>query len=676
MTLNPKNQKENLLQYFLLAFVFSIGFFGYVMKTIDWFRAIPGDLLDARFNSVILEHLFLWLKGIAPNLWSPGFFYPYENVLAFSDNHFGSGWSYVLFRLLGFEREQAFISWFIVGNTLNFWVSFYVYRKLGFSIIAASVAAFIYTFGLPALAKEAHAQLLYRFAIPLSFLSIYRFFQTKQIADLSWSIVWLAIQFYSSIYLGVFLIYLLLAMSVAHLAIERKSFFLEWPYISRVTFIFTLCIFIFSISAISLLLYKYQAVSTEYGFDRSINEIKSLLPTPLSYLIADRSLVSGWIGDLYPQFHMRQEHQMFFGVGVLILTFMGCLFSFRDHTNNKLGRIAFWTLIILVVLTISIKGYSLYRLLLYLPGIGSVRAVSRIVLVMLLPVSVLVAITIDYGIKKFQNLLARRILILFLIGLIVCESIFYRPYSTHISKWVERQNQIKKILPDLDLKNRIIFVTGKPSENMDQVIELDAMILSQDLHLPTLNGYSGNFPSGHYDPNPCIDFQNRLNSYSEHSKNIEFQITDLMRRVLILSPYVCPVTPAMMTNQAVDTEIASNLRLQVEIQRKPTNLHVIALISNISDKTFSTLSKKGPIRLTWRFVPIDQIEKMVKEPGWDPRLNLHFALEKDQTAKEVVEIALPTKSGRYRFEMTLVQDGVAWFHEKGMSVASEIVDIP
>lgn len=340
-----------------------------------------------------------------------------------------------------------------------------------------------------------------------------------------------------------------------------------------------------------------------------------------------------------------------------------------------MGRTAFWTLLILVALTISIKGYSIYRLLLYLPGIGSVRAVSRIVLIMLLPVSILAAAAVDCGLTKFKKRVDRWVFMLLVIFFVVSESVYYKPYSTQITKWAERQNQIKKILPALDLKDRIIFVTGKPGDYMDGVIELDAMILSQDMRLPTLNGYSGNFPSGHFDPSPCISFQNRLNSYSEQFKQVEFQISDLVRRVLILSLYECPVTPAVLTNQIVDTETASNLRLVLDVQRKPTNLYVTVSITNLSDKTFSTLSKKGPIRLTWRFVPVDQNEKIFNQPEWEPRVNLYFTLEKDQTAKEIVDVALPTKSGSYRFEMTIVQDGIAWFHEKGMVIPSQVIDI-
>ena len=36
--------------------------------------------------------------------------------------------------------------------------------------VAAACGAFAFAFGLPALAKEAHAQLVWRFAVPLAFL--------------------------------------------------------------------------------------------------------------------------------------------------------------------------------------------------------------------------------------------------------------------------------------------------------------------------------------------------------------------------------------------------------------------------------------------------------------------------------------------------------------------------
>jgi hypothetical protein len=102
--------RKIVLSKSVMTFVFllSIGLFGYLLPVIGNFTMIPGDLGDARFNSVVLEHGYQWLTGQATQLWSPSFFYPYERVLGLSDNHFGSGWSYSLLRSLGMPREMAY----------------------------------------------------------------------------------------------------------------------------------------------------------------------------------------------------------------------------------------------------------------------------------------------------------------------------------------------------------------------------------------------------------------------------------------------------------------------------------------------------------------------------------------------------------------------------------------
>jgi len=47
---------------------------------------------DTRLNNYFLEHSFqtTFNKNYIGKLWSPTFFYPYKEVLAFSDNLFGS----------------------------------------------------------------------------------------------------------------------------------------------------------------------------------------------------------------------------------------------------------------------------------------------------------------------------------------------------------------------------------------------------------------------------------------------------------------------------------------------------------------------------------------------------------------------------------------------------------
>lgn len=673
-----KNSVEWLLQIVLLAAIFSAGFFGYIMHTTDWFRAIPGDLFDARFNSVILEHLYQWVSGEAPKLWSPTFFYPFENVLAFSDNHFGSGWSYILFRLWGLQREYAYLGWFIVGNLLNFWVTFYVLRRLGFSILAAGVGAFVFTFALPSLSKEAHAQLTYRFAVPLAFLATYEFLQSKSFYVFVRVIFWLSIQFLCSIYLGVFLVYLLGIMTLVWIVIKKDFLFSNWRTATLHSktatrfawiFLFLLC------SAIFLLLYKYQIVSLDYGFKRSVSEIKSMMPTISSYLIADSSFLTNWIGKFFTQVPMRHEHQMFIGLGIFLVGMLGIYYINRGGDHQQLGRISVWTLLGLIVLTLSINGYSIYRALLYLPGVGSVRAVSRIILIMLLPLAIIAAIAIDRVQLSFQKWQTRWPMLVVLVLLVVVESIYYQPYSTGVNKWVERQNVLKAHLPKYDLKDHIIFVTGNPDEPHIQAVELDGMIFAQDRQLPTLNGYSGNAPPGYLDPLPCISFQNRLNSYFDLFKKSNLDIDSLASRVVLMPLIACSGAFTLATNKTIDEALASKIRLSIQVEVHSPNLNVAVLIENTSDEIFSTLSSKGPVRISWRFIPLDAEGQLKENPAWSTRKDLNFSLKPGQKETEKLSIALPSRAGPYQLQVSMVQEGVAWFHDLGMVIPKHLVEV-
>src|SRR5262249_51208263 len=125
--------------------------------------SIPGDLGDARLNSYILEHFFRWMTGHDASLWSADFFYPHSLTIAFSDNFLGNAFVYALLRALGFAREDAFRLWYVIGFVVNFSAADYVLVRLGYSRLASAFGAFLFTFGLPVMAQESHAQLVYRF---------------------------------------------------------------------------------------------------------------------------------------------------------------------------------------------------------------------------------------------------------------------------------------------------------------------------------------------------------------------------------------------------------------------------------------------------------------------------------------------------------------------------------
>jgi hypothetical protein len=136
------------------------GMLAYGLRAISFGTAVPGDLGDARLNSVILENTYRWMRGLEPSLWSPRFFYPFEHALAFSETMVGSAPVYALFRITGLSREGAFDAWYLTGLALNFAAAWVCLRRTGFGESGAATGAFAYTFALPALAQANHAQLV------------------------------------------------------------------------------------------------------------------------------------------------------------------------------------------------------------------------------------------------------------------------------------------------------------------------------------------------------------------------------------------------------------------------------------------------------------------------------------------------------------------------------------
>lgn len=511
-----KSKSQVWVDGFYPLIFLGIGIFGYLLNTSQNFTAIPGDLGDARFNSVVLEHLFQWISGSEKFLWSPQYFFPYKWALAFSDNHFGSALGYVVFRFFGIEREYAFLGWFWIGTLLNFLCAFWALKKLNFSSLSSAVGAFVYAFSLPALSLEMHAQLVYRFSVPMVFASMLMYLLERKSKELWWCFIWLSIQFFCSIYLGIFLIYLLAATFFVWFfkRPQRSTNLNHFRATSPHKFLVVMGYLSIGLSLMTLGVYGF--IARQYGFHREVDEVLSMMPSVASYFLADRSGLTSWVGSWVKSIppHLIHEQQMFLGLGVWLTMLIGLYGCFQKNTQRELGILAAGSLLLLFMLTISFSGISAYRLLLYIPGLSSVRVVSRIILVMLFPISVLVAIGLDYLSSRYKN---SYVLIIAAIVLSP-ELLAYKPYSTPISNWVERRDIVRQLysLNTIPSKDDIVFVTGK-NDTQFFLTELDGMILAQDFNLATLNGYSGNAPPGHITPNPCSNLGDRLEQLSKLS---------------------------------------------------------------------------------------------------------------------------------------------------------------
>ncbi|MBU3604167.1 hypothetical protein ICE89_06705 [Polynucleobacter sp. AP-Kaivos-20-H2] len=318
-----------------------------------------------------------------------------------------------------------------------------------------------------------------------------------------------------------------------------------------------LALLIVSVLASLTLVMKYQAVSQEYGFVSDPWEINQMTPRLESYLIADRSELSGFIGKALAEnlstSPYRSEHQLFLGVGVVIFLLLGTLFCWTSKTTQnshpnqiqiQAGKIACIALITLFFGTLMYGVGSIWMSLTIIPGLNAIRAVTRIILIMVFPVSIMVAIACEklYYSETFNTDAKKTCLIIGTAILLCSETVLFQNSRTPIEAWSQRIHILENGLEAPLNRDHILFVVKDEAKLGYELPEVDAMVFAQDRGIPTINGYSGKFPPGN-DHNPierCISAQERLSSYAKFTKvESNSTIVTLMKKIITTPNISC-----------------------------------------------------------------------------------------------------------------------------------------
>ncbi len=682
------NRIQRSIRTLLPAGLLVFGLMTITLHQSGYFRLIPGGLGDPIFNNAILEHLFRWVTGTDKSLWSPGFFFPYPGSLAFSDNHFGTGIAYVLARLFGASPETAYIFWYTLAPALNYLTCYYALRNLGLSRGGSATGAFIYAFAFTASAQVAHAQLGYRFAVPLAMLAFEQLRRGAGTGELAKLFIFVTVQFYCSIYIGYFLLLLLGATLVADYAYgalwggatriaPHKPIVNAIRDMVRGTSPAHAISMLICFALLAVMFYPYVHYAKVYNFQRGLGEIRSMLPMPVSYLLSDNSLVWGALSTRIANVPMRWEHQMFFGGSACLLALIAICAS-RSEQNLRF----FIALLLLVVLTIQIDGHSIYVLVAHLPLANAVRAVSRVGLIMLFPLALLAGGGFDRLIDKQGRHAA--IKMVFCAALFVMMLVEYSTYaveSTSVDNVDSRLTALEARLPRDMAKDAIVYV---PFSAIDPLwmTELDGMRLAQRVDRVTINGYSGNIPAGYYDPaiSACDVVNGRLSGYASFAHLAKSEYDNLVSRVVIAGePHSCEPL-AMLPEHThmrgkLSDSIAKALRPGIGkiVVIQGQLVAELSVENNSAEPVHSISDDERPLRLSWRFVDINT--QPGSNGGWDSRHDLTSDIATGQTYKTYATVAMPAKEGRYRLELTVVQETVAWLQDEGMPIAksSQIV---
>ena len=501
--MSVRSTKEDYADSDIIGLVFLIS-----VTCLIWIRPglpygqLPTAVTDVKFNIYVLENGFRWLSR-ETSLWNPSFFWPNKGMAGLSDLHLGSLFLYSIPRFMGVGRFHSMQIWMISGVILSSCSSYVVARLLKFGVFSSCVCALVYASSLPIAAQVGHAQLLQRWAAPWALLCVLPFP----------SIAWTRIDRFLVFVIATCVQYLcnpglaigLIAVSGIILVSGRLMQLRLKPVGGKVKHTYTAFLFLSSIILFLASAYvslRYFQVKSEYGLSRSSGEIWDYSPVLKSLLISDYSKY--WKLISYQIFvdGGRFEMNLFVGVVVCFLFVVG--FGNPLIFSKKVGFVLLASIVITFLLIVRFGDSSMYIVLSRVPGLDSMRAPARFWLIVLLPIGLISAQGMEFVLRNR----VRHIASSFVLALIVLECLFINTNS--ISKHdfeysVEKlQILVQEKISESGRGGIESFVVVE-SPNFGNFVDTDAMLVSQELGLPTLNGYSGFTPSGYQGINTCDD---------------------------------------------------------------------------------------------------------------------------------------------------------------------------
>ena len=507
-------------QWGAAGLLFVIGLLNVPVRVIGWDGdGLPGEGIDNVLNNYMLEHGYRWLRG-QTHFWHAPFFYPSPGITGTTDPHIGMLPIYAAMRTMGLSPERAFQGWFLIGFVLNFASAWWAARRFGFAPLAAAAAAFVFTFALPVSAQLYHAQLLQRWLVPPTIVCAWYFLHAPTNRRFVLLVVcWLG-QFLLSAYIGIFLAELLVVFGI--LVILRQYHLLPWRDLLGANLRVWMCRTAVVVAAAALLL----SIGIRHARVTAPNDHQFLLwfaPEPRSWLVVpphsrlavvyrqlgidaedeegERRLFAGWIPYL-----------------ALLISLGGVVQAVRPgpgEAEQTRRRVAVALLgcssILLAVWVTRWESFWPYDWATSVPGIGKIRAVGRVVLVLLFPLGLATAEWLTRVLSRHQTWW--KVFGGILVAVLAAEQTLLPTEERHawaeaggrvsLSRQQRWQDQLKAILASHPHPQMVyVFPSELPPapvlDHQHYKLQLLAMRATQDLGLPCINGYSGYLPSGWY----------------------------------------------------------------------------------------------------------------------------------------------------------------------------------
>jgi len=467
------------------------------------FQLLQTDPGDTVLNHYFLEHS--WRCVSQPDykgeLWSPPFYYPAPEVLAYSDNLFGGAPLYWLFRAFGSE-VRAYQLWMMASFVLSFVAMALVLRWFGLSHSLCALGAFLFAFHTYPVQQLGHQQLCPRWWFPFGIWYTWRFLQQPSGWLLYCAGFCIAAQFITAVYIGWFLGFALGLVCLCALIFnqETRSRIGNFVRNSPISAIVPVLLNAVLVGAVAI---PYMRVNR--GSERTFGDALTGLPHWNSWLSAPPGTL--WSSLLEPvTMGKGGEGYLFSGVCGLILLIVAAVVAWRapraDFERVWIQSILLGILLI-AILTLSVwidddKGGSLWFLIFEtVPGADAIRAVCRIFLVVhsLLVVGGLIAV------QRLMNemplsAVRRGGLIAALTLLALAENYFpQRDDRTRSFEHAGLYDEARRIGEEIRGLDAVYGFS--PIESSSCHHELKMMWAGLYGNVPVINGYSGRYPKGY-----------------------------------------------------------------------------------------------------------------------------------------------------------------------------------
>ncbi len=499
-----------------------------------------GDRGDVRGFVYFCEHWYLSILGKA-SLLNPGIFYPTKRTLAYSDLLFGFAAPYSFFRALGFGMFTSTELMIILLTFLAYCAAFVLlYRTLGFGLIPACAGAMFFAFNSPKFNQLTHLQLQYVFLLPLIFALVITFAkQVETISDrkaawlLSLTGVCLLVQLTTTFYYTWYFTVWLILFGLLALAFRAsRSFIISNVWKFRRAVIIGAAVFLAGFIPIVMVYVPAIRVGSWYRFDF----VMEMIPDWRSLLsMGDGNFVWGWfykriVGDPRP----ATWGELMVGIGLipslawiaLTVASVWLIRKGRNATNAREVAPLFLGVMILatsifIVLGVKVSGHSLWQYIYqYFPAAGAIRAVSRYMIFLTLPMSIAFA----YGLQKALEFASGKRRLTVAVLLVAAFGVFEqfgvpRVNGAGFSVTIE-EAYLRTMAARLPSDCTAFYVAPGPKPGRSTAeYQYDGMMISAVSRVKTLNASSSQFPRDwgfYFFKNP--DYESKVKEWIDSQK--------------------------------------------------------------------------------------------------------------------------------------------------------------